>query len=162
MLTVLAVLFVLAACGNSQGMHSAMQGGMANMMPTPNLEAPVAAESNGISIRDPWARIGTKSDNSAAYLVINNAGAADTLTSVSGSIAQAIELHTVVDDNGTMKMIPVDGGIPVEANGTQVLKPGSYHIMLIGLQKDLSTGDTFDLTLTFAKAGTLDVTVEVR
>jgi copper(I)-binding protein len=34
--------------------------------------------------------------------------------------------------------------------------------MLIGLNNDLKKGDTFEVELTFANAGTIPVTVEVR
>ncbi len=158
-LSILVLALVLASCG---GMQKTMMHSAASMMPTPNMEAPVAAESNGITLRDPWARVGTKGDNSATYLVINNAAGDDTLVSATGTVAAAIELHTVIDDNGTMKMVQVEGGIPIPAAGNQLLKPGSYHIMLIGLNQDLSKGDTFTLTLTFANAGSVDVTAEVR
>ena len=39
--------------------------------------------------------------------------------------------------------------------------PGSMHIMLVGLKQPLKEGQTFPLTLTFAKAGKVDVTVSV-
>ena len=42
------------------------------------------------------------------------------------------------------------------------LKPGSYHVMLIGLKKPLTAGETFPLTLTFEKAGNISVTVPVQ
>jgi copper(I)-binding protein len=61
-----------------------------------------------------------------------------------------------------MKMRPVEGGIEIPSAGLQMLKPGSYHIMLIGLNRDLKSGDTFEVTLTFANAGDITVTIPVR
>lgn len=49
--------------------------------------------------------------------------------------------------------VSITAGTPLE------LKPGSYHIMLMKLVKPLETGTSFDVTLKFAKAG--DVTVSV-
>jgi len=155
--SIILVTLFLTACG---GMQHNVQMGMA--VPTPDLAAPPAAESNGIAIRDPWARQGTNGDNSAAYMAITNATTTDTLVSAAGDIATSIELHTVVNENGMMQMIPAEGGVPVDANGMQILKPGSFHIMLIGLRKDLKSGDSFPLTLTFANAGPIDVMFEVR
>jgi copper(I)-binding protein len=43
-----------------------------------------------------------------------------------------------------------------------VLKPGSYHVMLIGLKKQLTAGEKIPLTLTFEKAGNISVTVPVQ
>ena len=60
-----------------------------------------------------------------------------------------------------MSMKPVKS-IAVPASGTVKLKPGGYHVMLIGLKKHLVAGATFPLTLTFATAGKKTVTVTVR
>jgi copper(I)-binding protein len=37
-----------------------------------------------------------------------------------------------------------------------------YHIMLVGLKSPLKPGDRFPMTLTFDKAGKVDVTVVVQ
>ena len=52
--------------------------------------------------------------------------------------------------------------LEIPAGGSVELKPGSYHIMLIGLKQDLKAGDTIEITLTFEKAGEVKVTAEVR
>lgn len=62
---------------------------------------------------------------------------------------------------GVMKMRQVDG-IDVPAGQMVTLKPGGYHIMLTGLTQPLKEGQTFPLTLTFAKAGSQDVVVTVQ
>ncbi|MFM2310110.1 MAG: hypothetical protein RLY87_2232 [Chloroflexota bacterium] len=160
--TIIAIALTLTACGMQHQMNMRQHGSQMPMA-TPNLDATPVATQNGIALRDPWARKGTNGDNSAAYLTVTNTATTDdTLISVTGDIAASIELHTVVNDNGTMQMIPVQGGIPVKAATTQSLQPGSYHIMLIGLTIDLKSGDRFVLTLTFANAGQIPVTVEVR
>jgi periplasmic copper chaperone A len=42
------------------------------------------------------------------------------------------------------------------------LKPGGYHIMLLDLKQALGEGRHIPLTLTFAKAGSIDVEVDVK
>jgi copper(I)-binding protein len=163
--SIILLSFLLIACGsmqNNASMGDHAKDGMSMDMATPDLAAPPAAESNGVAIRDPWARKAAKGDISAAYMAITNATTADTLVSATGDIATSIELHTVVNENGMMQMIQAEGGVPIPANGTQLLKPGSFHIMLIGLTTDLKAGDSFPLTLTYANAGPVTVTVEVR
>jgi len=98
----------------------------------------------------------------AAYMLIANSGGADKLISASTNVAKTVELHTVIEENGVMQMRPVEGGIEVPASGNVELKPGGYHVMLIGLTKDLKAGDTVDLTLQFEKAGTTTLTAQVR
>lgn len=101
--------------------------------------------------------------NSAAYMVIRNTGSEpDKLIAASTDVAKTVELHTVIEEGGMMRMRQVEGGIDVPANGEVVLKPGGFHVMLIGLTRDLNAGDKVELTLTFEKAGQIPVTAEVR
>ncbi|MCS6938489.1 MAG: copper chaperone PCu(A)C [Roseiflexaceae bacterium] len=101
--------------------------------------------------------------NSAAYMVIRNTGnEPDKLIAASTDVAKTVELHTVVEEGGMMRMRQVEGGIDIPAKGEVVLKPGGFHVMLIGLTRDLNAGDKVQLTLTFEKAGQIPVTAEVR
>ena len=115
-----------------------------------------------LTVEAPWARIGRGARAGAAYLRIVNAGAdADRLTGVSSPVAARVELHSHEMRDGVMRMrrieaVPVPGGAAVE------LKPGGRHVMLIGLTAPPKQGDTFLLTLTFEKAGTVTVPVAVR
>ena len=52
--------------------------------------------------------------------------------------------------------------IDVKPKGQTMLKPGGLHVMLIGLKQPLKQGESFPLTLTFEKAGELDVSVVVE
>lgn len=100
---------------------------------------------------------------SAAYMVIRNTGsAADKLVAASGDIAKSIEIHTVIEENGMMQMRPVEGGIEIPAGGSVELKPGGYHVMLIGLNRDMIAGETVQLTLKFEQAGDVPVTATIR
>jgi copper(I)-binding protein len=42
------------------------------------------------------------------------------------------------------------------------LKPGSYHLMLMGLKAQPKAGDKVKGTLTFEKAGTVEIEYAVR
>jgi copper(I)-binding protein len=65
------------------------------------------------------------------------------------------------EGDGMMGMREVEE-IPVPAGETVALEPGGYHVMLIDLAAPLEVGTTFELTLEFAKAGTIVVEAEVR
>ena len=117
---------------------------------------------SGITVSDAWVRNPITSDQpGAAYLVIQNNGAADKLISVTSDMAQTIELHESMESGGMMQMSPVPN-IPVPANGKVELKPGGFHMMLMGLTRPLKTGDKVQLTLNFEKAGKVPVTAEVK
>jgi periplasmic copper chaperone A len=114
-------------------------------------------------IDHPWARPSAgQAKNGAAYLRIVNGGkTADRLLSVSTPAAGKTELHTHVHEAGVMRMRQVEA-IDVPAGGSVELKPGGLHVMLFGLEKPLHAGFGFPLTLTFAKAGAVEVTVLVE
>mgnify|MGYP003552120003 FL=1 len=47
------------------------------------------------------------------------------------------------------------------ANGSVELKPGSYHVMLIGLSGALKAGDMVSVKLNFESGASVDLTVPV-
>ena len=116
-----------------------------------------------IEVVSPWARATPAgAENAAAYMTLVNKGqAADRLVSASTPVAKMAQLHKTVDDNGVMKMLPVDG-VEVHAGSQAVFKPGGYHVMLMKLAHPLEVGQSFPLTLTFEKAGAITVTVKVQ
>lgn len=111
-----------------------------------------------------WARQSLrKGGNSAAFMMVKNAGHSDdVLVSAASDVAKRVELHNHVNDNGVMKMRQVKTGIPVKAGAMAELKPGGYHVMLIGLKRDLKPGDKVHLTLTFKSGASAKLMVPVR
>ena len=77
-------------------------------------------------------------------------------------MSEVVEVHETVVEGDVAKMRQVTDGIEVPAGGQIELKPGSYHIMLIGLKRDLQSGDTFDVTLVFENSDKLTVEALVR
>ena len=59
-----------------------------------------------------------------------------------------------------MKMRPA-GPLPIEHGRPVTRAPGGYHIMLSGLKQSLKQGDSFPITLSFAKAGRVTATATV-
>ena len=83
-----------------------------------------------------------------AFMKIHNDEAKqDFLVGGSSPVADRVEVHTHVNDNGVMRMREVKGGIPLEAKGVTELKPGSYHVMFMGLKKPLKEGEKVPVTL---------------
>ncbi len=98
----------------------------------------------------------------AAWCTITNHGDTDDrLVSAKSKIAAATEIHEMAMKDGTMQMSPLPDGLVIPAGETVTLEPGGYHIMYIGLTRDLKAGDTYKLTLTFEQAGEIEVTVPV-
>lgn len=119
------------------------------------------AQTTPIAVDHPWARA-SAGKTGAIYMSIKNAGPADDrLVAVASPVADHAQLHIEINDNGVMKMRPLPA-IEVKAKGEATLKPGGMHVMLIGLTHPLKEGESFPLTLTFEKAGKIDVTVAVE
>ncbi|ASK27987.1 copper chaperone PCu(A)C [Neisseria chenwenguii] len=123
-----------------------------------------AAAAAGVQVENPWARSTVQGMNmSGAFMTIKNDEAQkDFLIGGSTPVAERIEVHTHVNDNGVMRMRQAKDGAPLEAKGVTELKPGSYHVMFMGLKKQLKPGDKFPLTLKFknAKPQTVEVVVK--
>jgi periplasmic copper chaperone A len=122
-------------------------------------------KAGDIVIGHPWSRQTPEGAKVAGgFLVLTNTGAtADRLVGVSSSISMKGEVHEMaVDDKGVMTMRPVDGGIEVPAGGSVELKPGSYHLMFMGLTARPVEGETFEATLEFEKAGKVAVEFAVE
>jgi periplasmic copper chaperone A len=96
----------------------------------------------------------------AVYLTLTNPSReADALLGAETDVAAETELHRLrIDEQGALTMQRVEN-IPVPAADTVELKPGSLHLMLVGLTRELKAGETFALTLMYEKGG--ESTIEV-
>ncbi|MGB2933585.1 MAG: copper chaperone PCu(A)C [Methyloceanibacter sp.] len=120
--------------------------------------------AGAISVEQPWSRATPGGAKVAAgYLTIkNDAATPDRLVSAKVEVAGRAEIHEMSMSDGVMRMRPLPEGLVVPANGSVALAPGSSHLMLLDLKRPLQDGETFSGTVTFEKAGTLDVIFDVR
>jgi periplasmic copper chaperone A len=121
-------------------------------------------KAGSLDIADPWSRATPKGASVAAgYMKITNTGTApDRLISGSSDVSPTFEVHEMTMDNGVAKMRPVKGGLEIKPGETVELKPGSFHVMFVGLKKPLVVGDHIKATLAFEKAGKINVEYDVR
>ena len=118
------------------------------------------ADEAKIQIDHVWARAAPAGHEGAVYMTIINNGAPDTLTGVTTPIAAEAALHQSRDEHGMMKMRPV-GPLTIEPGRPVTLAPGGYHVMLTALKHSLNQGDSFPITLSFARAGQVTTTATV-
>jgi copper(I)-binding protein len=117
-----------------------------------------ASSSGAIEISNAYVREPASPDVAAAYFTVQNtSGSADTLISVQTGAGQESDLHT---ESGT-SMADMPNGIPIPAHSTITLTPGGEHVMIQKLIGALKPGQTVDMNLTFAHAGTIDVVAPV-
>jgi periplasmic copper chaperone A len=116
-----------------------------------------------LEVDHPWSRATPKGAKVAAgYLTIKNTGTEpDRLVSGSSPVAARFEIHQMSMDKGVMKMRPVPEGVEVKPGETVELKPSSFHIMMMDLKQPIVRGKPFKASLTFEKAGPVEVEFEV-
>jgi len=121
-----------------------------------------AATIASIGIEQPWSRaLPPTAHTGATFVSIYNQGNADRLLGAYSPVAEKTELHNHIHQDGLMKMVEVES-IDVPANGRLDLKPGSFHVMLIGLKQPLNEGEHFPIRLDFEQAGSVDLEVIVK
>ena len=97
----------------------------------------------------------------AAYMTIQGGKESDRLVDARSDRAAMVHLHTVEEQGGVSKMRAIDA-VEIPAGQLVSLAPKSTHVMLMGLDGPLVAGQTFVVTLRFAKAGEQPVTVTVK
>ncbi len=123
-----------------------------------------AFADDGIHIVDPYARASTgMSQSGAAFMRIENHGKVDRrLIAAQSDAAQRVELHThIEDDAGVMRMVEVEEGFVIPAEGERVLERGGDHLMFLGLTRALNHGDEVAVTLSFEEGDDMDITIPV-
>jgi periplasmic copper chaperone A len=121
-------------------------------------------KAGALEIISPWSRATPKGAKVAAgYMTIKNTGTtSDRLVSASTPVADKIEIHEMTMNNGVMKMRPVAGGLEIKPGATVELKPSSVHLMIMDVKQRIEKGKPFPATLTFEKAGTVDIDFSVE
>ncbi|TNE57000.1 MAG: copper chaperone PCu(A)C [Alphaproteobacteria bacterium] len=114
-----------------------------------------------VVITDSWTKATAEGGKGVAYVTLVNEGTEpDRLISVAAQGAQMAEVHNHIQDGNVMRMISVPA-LEIPASGTLTFEPGGLHIMLMGLEKPLSAGDTLHITLQFQKTGLVGTEAKV-
>jgi len=112
-----------------------------------------SAES-GIEVHQVKMGAAAQGENRAVYLAMRNHGSEpDQLTGASSDAADVAQLQ-----NGT-QVVDV---IPVYANKEFVFIPDGYHVMLVGLKRDLRVGDEIEVVLQFRDHEDMTIKVPVQ
>ena len=113
-----------------------------------------------LSVLGPWARPAAAGGNAAVYLTIINKGkVSDALIGASSNVAETVNIHETRMEGDVMSMVPMPR-IEVPAEGRTELKTSGFHVMLVGLKRDLNSGNTLGVTLHFEKS--VEIIVEAK
>ena len=114
---------------------------------TPILATPAAA-ADALMADGAFALSSNPSSGAVFVTLMNHGDKTCTVTGGSSPAAGKVELHTHKDENGVMKMMPIEGGLALPAGASHPLARGGDHVMLMELTRPLAVGDHIDVTLT--------------
>jgi len=131
------------------------------------IAAPLAAHGftvGPLKIGHPWSRETAPGQSAGGgFLTITNTGKQDDrLVSATSPAAAQVQIHTVSMAGGVMRMRELPTGLEIPAGATVALKPGGYHIMLIGLKTPLKQGAMVPAELRFQRAGKVRINFKVE
>lgn len=112
-----------------------------------------------LTIVAPWIKATPPNARVAGgFAIIHNGGSKpERLVSFDFDLAGRNEIHEMKMDNGVMQMRPLKEGLIVKPGEDLVLKPGGYHLMIMGLKQAMKPGDRHKLSLNFEKSGTVEI-----
>jgi periplasmic copper chaperone A len=121
-------------------------------------------KAGAIVISNPWARATPSGASAGAgYFTVTNTGTTpDRLVAVTSEAASNADIHEMSMVNGVMQMRPLKDGLELKPGETVTLKPGGQHVMMTGLKQPFKLGDHIKGTLTFEKAGKVDIEYDVK
>ena len=124
---------------------------------------PASAAAAPLTVTDAWASATPGGAGvSGGYLTITNPTAqADTLVAVESPRASHVEIHEMSMEGNVMRMRRVDS-IEAPAGGSVSLAPGGMHLMFMDAPEPFAVGESVPVTLTFIRAGEVEVTLPVR
>jgi len=123
-----------------------------------------SAVAEGLKVTDPWVRAAPPvAPTLGVFMILENHSSSDiSVVAVHTSLeVDGVEMHRTTMAEGMMSMDQQDF-IPVAPHSSTHLKPGSWHIMLIGPKKVPAIGEVVHLTLVLSDGSEQMVTATVR
>lgn len=125
------------------------------------LQAFATVPPGELDVRGAWVRETPPNRTVAAgYLVLHNGGEAAATLVGAESAAARIELHTMLREDGMMRMRPMEQ-LVIPAGGRAELAPGGNHLMLFDVDATRA-GTTIEIELLFEDGARLPVALPVR
>ncbi|SDG51674.1 copper chaperone PCu(A)C [Alloyangia pacifica] len=129
------------------------------------MRADASYEIGALRIEKPFSRASLPNQPvGGGFFTVTNTGTEDdrlVAAGTSADLADHMEIHEMAMEGQVMKMRALPDGLVIPAGETVELKPGGYHLMLMGLKQPLVMGESVTISLTFEKAGTIEVPLAI-
>ncbi|TQN43738.1 copper(I)-binding protein [Blastococcus colisei] len=159
-----ALIGPIAGCGSGPpvGAPSTSSPPSATTAPAGGAIEHVQATLGELSAGDGYVREPASPSVAAAYLtIVNNGDTDDRLIFVTSDVAAMVMPMTETSEDGVGTMTDLDE-VVVPAHDAFRFRSGAAHLMLEPLKTAPAAGDTVTLTLTFERAGAVDIVLPVE
>ena len=162
----LSALFAICAaeCAQAAPIADSQAAAVSAAMIVRVVDAPKPVYTAGsLGLSQPWSRATPKGTTALAqYFTITNSGKAiDRLIGCTGNFGVRCELQDTVTIGENVTMRFLDSGIELKPGKSVELKPGGYHVMMVGLKAPVKEGDKVRGSLEFEIAGSIDIEYSV-
>ena len=114
-----------------------------------------------VSIADAWVRATVPQQKATGAFMRLTSDTNARLVAANSPVAGVVEIHEMVMDGNVMKMGPIPG-LDLPAGKTVELKPGGYHVMLMGLKQQVKDGDEVPVSIVVEGADGARQTIELK
>jgi copper(I)-binding protein len=99
-----------------------------------------------VEVKNPWVRATVPAQTATGAFMEITAKTDARLIAARSPVAQTVEIHEMKMEGGVMKMRAIPG-LDLPAGKPVSLAPSGYHIMLMGLTRQIKADETVPLTL---------------
>jgi len=99
-----------------------------------------------VEVKNPWVRATVPAQTATGAFMELTAKTDARLIAARSPVAQTVEIHEMKMEGGVMKMRAIPG-LDLPAGKPVSLAPSGYHIMLMGLTRQIKADETVPLTL---------------
>lgn len=118
------------------------------------------AAKAAVQVEGAWARATVPGQSGTGAFMSLTAAQTTRLVGVASPVAGVAELHEMKMVGDVMKMSAI-AGLDLPAGQAVLLKPGSYHLMLMDLKRPLAKDSTVPVTLRFKDAKGVESQLEL-
>lgn len=120
-----------------------------------------AAATAQVTVSDPWVRATVPQQKATGMFAAVTAAKGGKVVAASSPMAEVVEIHEMAMDNNVMRMRAIPA-LELPAGKAVELKPGGFHVMLMGLKQQVKEGDTVSVNLVVEGQDGKRETVEVK
>ncbi len=122
-----------------------------------------ADRAQSLQISKAWLRATPPgaSVDAGYFTLLNHGNRTLRIVGIQTALAKSAEIHQSFERDGREQMRSVEGGLAIGPGQTVALTPGSYHLMLMGLDHALVAGTSGVITLLLDDGSKLVTTIPV-